>query len=1478
MNPVKDQSVDNTLQPPTAAVAVRPETATDKSLEPSFASPTREQNGALPPPNGQPSVARAADMMTASATMPDVMARAQMSIAMQQTVGNARMGELLHTIPQPKAPPPAPIAIETATPAQPPPTVAPPAPAQPVATPAQQPTSLPTQTPAALPTTPQTLEAAPTPLPAPTPAPALTPAPTPATVASAKTAPTTAPQPAAAQKPPATAAGQKAAAGATSAEAPAAAAGAEAAAPAPAAKAGASKPATGGGGKAEAGKAGAAAAEGDDGGAEGKAKGGGREVKLRMPEPPADVTPAARQRIKKVKAAAGQAAATHAALPSAQDSTTQAREAVTEPAEETHARAEENLVVALGARPKPSPKIEELCAKIYKVISSKRPPDEDSLVEAKPEEMAQAAGDLMKGDVQGDVKSVDQSYDPLDKPPAGKQQQEGQPLESPPASVAAPPINAKQATPDAVPAKNVSLDADVEDNKARMAEAGMETEPAKLAQTGPVAEAREAQGELEKTAAEDPAKVLAAQQSSLAKANSDMAGLQQKALDALSNSRRVTVSGTTGQQKQMVGSEEQMRTAASTEARGLFTSAQTQVNALLQPLPKTAMEKWDKGVAVASQQFKQQLKKVADWIEERHSGVGGTLLSIGDYFTGLPGWVTKEYDRAELKFGDDVCNLARDISTEVNGVIMACEALIADARTKITGVFSRLPQSLQAWAAGEQAKLGTQLDALNKHAHEVRDNFDKELVSRASQSVQEVREQVAELRQKAKGLIGRIADAVGRFLDDPVKFIIEALLDLLSIPRAAFWAVVAKIKKAIGDIADDPEKFANNLMEAVGKGFSQFFDNIGDHLIHGFISWLTGGLADAGVTLPRDFSLKSIITFILELMGITWPRIRKLLAKHIGEENVALLEKAYSIVANLVALGPEGIFELLKEKLNPQEILDQIIKAAVDYMMTAVIKAVSARILLLFNPVGAILQALEAIYKVLKWIFTNAARIFRLIETIVNGIADIIAGNIGGMANAVEKALAGLIPPVIAFLADYLGFGDLPDKVKDTIIGFQNWIEGLLDQVIGWLVEKGKALLKAVGLGGEEDEEAKKKKASGDEEVGKTVTFTAAGKGHKLWIVVGGAGAEVQVASDTPETVEQKLVRWESTLDKAGERKEEAKTAIEVAKGILKAAKKDADEAVAAKEAVKSKPENAEAGDKFQQADNKTEAEEVTLGATLKTLFEIFGEKETILVLLGEKIVERGKTPEEPDKKEEKFAGKVVAFGYDFHFTAATKRFHLQKSRREGEKPDVYIDKEGKLQEGSIRVFSAEDADKIKVYNRLLKHAELEPLEGIEDAETYKNKMRALIITTLVATPAKADPFMVNSKKDPEVLGQYNRLRGDIYDSYVRSKYNYNSPGPLFTKFNDNEKRRCPKLEADFKRQPDGYLGNELYEVKGHTGVGPDADAKQQFRDNITIITEQYLDKDGGGPYVGINYIIRDFDVRPKWEAAFKHSLVKFLP
>lgn len=790
------------------------------------------------------------------------------------------------------------------------------------------------------------------------------------------------------------------------------------------------------------------------------------DVELLMPEPPTTLSAGAQSRLAHAQSQTNQAAATSADLPTAEANTAVAREAVEEPQEETQARAEGALVAALGERPEPSLEIEALCERIRTVIRNKRPPDEEALIQADPEEAAREAGNQLNQSIEGNVEQVEGSYDQLNELPEGTPTQLPEEIETPPTQVDTPEIGASQATPDPVPADAVSLEGDAAASAARIDEAGMNTEPARLAAEGapegPIAAAQATQGELTETAQRAPAEVLAEQQQALASASGDMAALQEQALAALMASRAGTVTGVQGQQTTMVGSEEQMRSQVGIRAQQTFTAAQGQVNTLLSPLQQNAMTKWESGKTVLTTQFKQRLADVERRVEEEYSGVIGAVI---EFFAGLPDWAVRGYERAEKDFGDGVCALIREISTEVNSVVASCEQIIDTARQEIYTLYDNLPQELQDWAAGEKARFGTQLDGLQHQVTETRDGLNRNLANRAAQAVQEVREEIHALREAAKGLLDRISDSVNSFLEDPAKFIIEGLLNLLGIAAAAFWGVVNRINQAIDSIAEDPIGFGRNLLEAVGQGFQLFFDNVVSHLLGGFLDWLFSGLGAIGLQVPQDFSLKSVIGFFLDLMGFTWARIRRMLAKHIGEENIALIEKAFELISDLIEKGIDGIVEMIEPFLNLQSMLDQVIESAVDFVKDVITTQIGVRILALFNPVGAILQAVEAIYKVLKWIFENAARIFSLVETVTGGITQIIAGNVGGMASAIEVALARLLVPVIDFVANFAGIGDLPDKVADTIKGFQEWISGIIERVIDALAERAKGLLRSLGMG-----------------------------------------------------------------------------------------------------------------------------------------------------------------------------------------------------------------------------------------------------------------------------------------------------------------------------------------------------------------------------------------------------------------------------
>lgn len=849
------------------------------------------------------------------------------------------------------------------------------------------------------------------------------------------------------------------------------------------------------------------------------------EVELLMPPAPTSPGPAAAARAGGVAAGAGGAARAASALPPAEAIVADARGAVTEPVAETAARAREDLAAALGERPAPSPEIVELCERIRTAIAEQRPVDEDDLLRSDPTQAAQSAGATISGSVEGQVGEVQAGYSDMNNPPPGTPALTPTPVENPDPSSPGMGVTAARAAPDPIPPENLSLDADVAATDQQIADAGIDTPVTQEIPNAPFATVRDSRGELGEMAAQTPEQLAAEQNAAIETAQSDMATLQARATQALLASRAGTVGNVAGGQGQAVQSEEQTRDSVSQGAQTIFTTAQQQVTTLLEPLSRAAMARWTAGLTRLSQEFHDSLDRVQRWIDERHSGVDGFIVGIGDAVFGLPSWVEEEYDRAERKFGDDVCALLLEISTDVNGVVAAAQGIIAQARDDIDAAFTAMEEQFPEWAAQERARFSGMLDGLSQQVTAAQTSFVQDVSRAALTAVAEAQAAVEERRQAARGVLGRIAAAIQEFIDDPVRAIINGLLTLVNIPPGAFWALVARIQQVAADIADDPMGFANNLIDGVKQGFQQFFDNFGTHMLAGFWNWLFSGL-EAPIPMPTDFSPRSLFSFALQLMGITWPRVREILVRHIGEQNVEIIEAAWQLISLLIEQGPQGIVDMIKEHLQPEMIVQTILEAAIEYLVNTLITQVVIRVIGMLNPAGAVAQAIKAIYDVCAWIFRNAARIFRFVEAVVNGMADVVAGNIAGLANAVERALAMLIPPVIDFFAGLLSLSGLPNQVAEVIVALQARVYEVMDLVIGFLAERGRALLRALGLGGDEDEDD----GNDDEDLGTTVRFSAGGESHRVWVQAEGADATVMVAS-VPQPIESKIAEWRGMVD-----------------------------------------------------------------------------------------------------------------------------------------------------------------------------------------------------------------------------------------------------------------------------------------------------------------------------------------------------------
>lgn len=857
-----------------------------------------------------------------------------------------------------------------------------------------------------------------------------------------------------------------------------------------------------------------------------------------------------RKRVASVKHRADQKRIAEGSHETTKTSVAASRAAVVEPKKEVDGRALEGHAETIEKHEPPDPEIQALVMRLKIAMWLKRPADEDDLGKADPKEMAKAAGKELNNDIDVEVSKTQTSYQRAVKArPSVQSKKKVTPLTAHDAAPKTPAIDARTATPDPVREADVSLAADQTKLNTKAKDAKLDHEMAPLVKDGPVANARAAQSQFGDLAKQGPKAVLKTDKQLRAGASASFAKAEKEARKRMLEARASQIPAVDQDKKTFKTEEEKLRDALGKKLDGIFAEAETQVKPKLEALVPSALKQWDDGIKPLSENFERTLKRVDKHIKKRKDS---TLSSIRDFFVGLPGWIVRLYERAEQDFVNGASKLALTISSWVRGVIKTCRKLIKDARTKIKTELSKVPKGMENFVLEQQAKFDKKFKKLETDVENTRKDFNKQLGNRLKRTVAEKRAKITKLREMSKGLFQKFADFVSEFMDDPLRAMVNGLLRILGIPPPTFWGLVRRFAAVVDKIADKPKKFANNVVKALKKGFEQFKANIGKHLIKGLLEWLTSKLKDVGVEVPTEFSVKAVLKLILQILGISWPRIRTKLVKYIGEKNMRRIEMALEFVTILMKEGWEGLWKLLQDKINPETIVNTVMAAIKDYIVTTIVKVATARLIAMFNPVGAIIQAVEMIYKVVSWIIDNAAKIFSLIDAVVTGAASIMSGAIGAAANLIEQALAKLVPIVIDLLAKILGLGGLPDKVKQIVGGLQAMVDRALDKAIAWIATK-------IGLAKPGESPAKENSA-----IGEVVPVPAPGGDHKMYFVRRGDDAVPMVASSNPMEVRKRLDRFAARLEEIHEvsRRSKARAEIKKARGLAQHADKTADATV----------------------------------------------------------------------------------------------------------------------------------------------------------------------------------------------------------------------------------------------------------------------------------------------------------------------------
>lgn len=316
------------------------------------------------------------------------------------------------------------------------------------------------------------------------------------------------------------------------------------------------------------------------------------------------------------------------------------------------------------------------------------------------------------------------------------------------------------------------------------------------------------------------------------------------------------------------------------------------------------------------------------------------------------------------------------------------------------------------------------------------------------------------LFEKMAGIFGPPLLRLLNFLLAVGKKVLEFIFEGAMMIAGPIGQQIAGIFRKIGDtfnkIVADPVAFVGHLVDAVKKGIQQFAKNILDHLKTGLIEWLVGTLEGAGLVLPKVWDLKGILDLVLQILGITYAKIRVKLVKVLGEKTVSMLETAFAFLKTLVTEGPAAAWKQIVEAIG--SLWDMVIGGIKDWAITKIVTAAITKLVTMFNPAGAIIQAIIATYNTVAFFIERIKQILAFVEAVVDSIANIANGKIAQAANYVERAMGRTIPVILGFLARLIGLGNVSEAVKKVITAIQAKVDKGIDAVIKWVVDKAKSL------------------------------------------------------------------------------------------------------------------------------------------------------------------------------------------------------------------------------------------------------------------------------------------------------------------------------------------------------------------------------------------------------------------------------------
>jgi putative RNase toxin 4 of polymorphic toxin system len=606
-----------------------------------------------------------------------------------------------------------------------------------------------------------------------------------------------------------------------------------------------------------------------------------------------------------------------------------------------------------------------------------------------------------------------------------------------------PQVGAAEAMPAPKSDAEVSLQQSKQDADQMLADQKLTPAQLKKANDPRFSAVLTAKATVEKQADSAPLKYRGNEQKVIAGAASLAVADERKGLMGFKGQKGVNVATIKARQLTAKQKDEAERKKVTDHIEGIYNNTKRTVEEKLAKLETDVSTKFDQGMEAA-------LKKMTDYIDTRlglwktKRYLGNPLLWLKDKFLDLPSEVNVFYTDGRKVLANELDALVVNIANLVESRLNDAKAEIARGQKEIGDYVKSLPTNLQAVGKAAEKEMAGRFDELRQSVDDKKSELAQTLAQRYKEAFDKADVKLKEMKAENKGLLTALKEKIAE--------VAEALRNF----KARIMGMLKNSGNAIELIRADPIGFLSNLLDAIKRGIRQFSDKIWEHLKEGFMAWLFGTLGEAGIQLPKDYTPGSILILVLQVLGITYEKMRAKAVKLVGPRAVAIIEGVGKAIHTLITSGPAQLWEMAKEYLS--NLKETIVEGVKEWAVTAIIKAAVTKLAMMFNPVGAIIQAILMIYNTVMFFIERINQILAFVEAIIASIFNIATGKIADAANWIEKALARTIPLIIAFLARLLNLSGVTDTIKRIIKKIQMTVDKAIDKVIEKVVAGVKKL------------------------------------------------------------------------------------------------------------------------------------------------------------------------------------------------------------------------------------------------------------------------------------------------------------------------------------------------------------------------------------------------------------------------------------